>query len=1037
MTTDHPRMLVSKPRSARALPRFLTPLLPPAGAETPPNRGPSVQNKPNYRCLWPENTDRARKQSQNKSNSSGPVLLGREMQNKPNFETPRIDLSIFPEMSYSDPIPCLGPKNKPNQTQFNRPHPIEPENAKLQVIDDYIIRVVVSPGDTSPTRNSLIIEEKERPPVEWTLQDSNRTVVLKTSKLNVLVQRATAEIGFFDLDGKPILLERPGGGKLITPAEVCGEQTYHVRQQWQSPQDECIYGLGHHQHGLLNQRGADIDLWQENWEIVVPVFTSNKGYGILWDNYSHSKFGFPVTANWIPPQNLFTKDDHAGGLSATYYNGIDFRDAKAHRIDRNINFDFKTFGPQVDNSFTTDPNWESNPLHPEIDPEKFSVRWEGQLLSEQAGDYTFKTFCTHNCRLWIDGKMVIDGWDTSQQYSSGSIRLQANKKYAIKCAWSRDAYDPMYKPHHGMIQVRWAPPAQESYDGMTLWSEVGDSIDYYFIYGPEMDRVVSGYRSLTGRAPLFGKYAYGYWHSHIGIQSQQEYLETIDEFRSRNIPLDILVQDLNYWVPNLWGSHCFDPRRYPDPTRMIAQAHEKNVHSMISVWGMFQKGSDNWKELHDAGLLFRYNNASFWTDKGTWYYNPFHPQGQETYWRQLNRALFSKGVDAWWLDASEPEISTPADPFLYKEVMKNNLGTGARYLNTFSLVQTRGVYEHQRQTAPDGRVLILARSSFAGQQKNATVVWTGDIDGTFDILRKQIVCGLNYSLSGLPYWTTDIGGFFVRKAHWPLLNKDPGYRELDTRWFQFATFCPIMRAHGCGPRREMWHMGAEAMKTQIKFAQLRYRLMPYLYSLAGAVTHKDDTIMRALVLDFPHDKKSHHITDQYMFGPAFLVNPVLEPGPKTRNVYLPQAAGWYDFWSGDYYEGAQEISADTPLDKMPLFVKAGSIVPMGPYLQYAAERLDPIELRVYTGANGSFTLYEDEGENYSYEKGIFATTDFSWDESKQTLTIAERKGAFPGVPKKRRLHVVWVQRDHGVGIEPEAQPDRMVEYVGRRVEVKR
>jgi len=908
---------------------------------------------------------------------------------------------------------------------------------KLQVIDSHIIRVLVLPTNAPLGRESLIVEEKKRASVKWTLQESDQEISLTTAKLRVCVQRATAEIGFFNTKGRPILLERQGSGKRITPAQVGGEQTYHIRQQWQSPPDECIYGLGHHQHGLLNQRGADIDLWQENWEIVVPMFTSSLGYGVLWDNYSHSKFGFPVTANWIPPQRLFSQDGHAGGLLGTYYNGIAFEDAKAHRIDANINFDFKTFGPQVDNSFTTDPNWESRPLHPEIDPERFSVRWQGQILSEHAGEYTFKTFCTHNCRLWIDGTLVIDGWNQAQRYLSGSIVLQANTKYAIKCEWSRDAQNPLHKRHHGMIQLRWAPPAQEAYDGISLWSEVGDAIDYYFIYGPELDQVIAGYRDLTGRVPLFGKYAYGYWHSHLAIQSQEAYLQTVDEFRDREIPLDILVQDLNYWVPHPWGSHQFDTRRYPDPAHMFAQAQAKNVHSMISVWGMFQKGSQSWQALYDQGLFFRYNNASFWTDKGTWYYNPFDEQGRELYWRQIEQAFFSKGVDAWWLDAPEPEISTPADPFLYKDVMNNNLGTGARYLNSFSLLHTRGVYEHQRQAAPDRRVLILTRSAFAGQQKNATVAWTGDIDGTFDVLREQIACGLNYSLSGLPYWTTDIGGFFIKQAHWPLLNKDPGYRELYTRWFQFATFCPIMRAHGCGPRREMWRMGPEAMQIQIAFNRLRYRLMPYLYSLAGAVTHKHDTIMRALVLDFPQDRRSHGIADQYMFGPAFLVSPVLEPQAQTRPVYLPAGAHWYDFWSGDVHQGAQTLSASAPLDKMPLFVRAGSILPLGPHQQYAAEKLDPIELRVYTGANGAFTLYEDEGENYSYEQGVFSTIDFVWNEPKQTLTIGARKGSFPGMSKKRRFNIVWVGQNHGVGIDPEPRPDMVVEYLGSRLEVQR
>ncbi|MCP4452024.1 MAG: DUF5110 domain-containing protein, partial [Planctomycetes bacterium] len=411
------------------------------------------------------------------------------------------------------------------------------------------------------------------------------------------------------------------------------------------------------------------------------------------------------------------------------------------------------------------------------------------------------------------------------------------------------------------------------------------------------------------------------------------------------------------------------------------------------------------------GLLFRYNNASFWTDKGTWYYNPFETEGRDIYWRQIHDAFFAKGVDAWWLDASEPEISTPADPFLYKDVMQSRLGTGARYLNAFSLMQTRGVYQRQREAAPDRRVLILARSSFAGQQKNATVVWTGDIDATFEVLREQIVCGLNYSLSGLPYWTTDIGGFFVKKAHWPLLAEDPGYRELYTRWFQFAAFCPIMRAHGCGPRREMWHMGPECMAVQIAFDKLRYRLMPYVYSVAGAVTHEHSTIMRALVMDFPDDKTSHGITDQYMFGPTLMVNPVLEAKATSRSVYLPHTKGWYDFWSGEYVTGGQTVLVETPLDQMPLFVKAGSILPMGPHQQYAAEKQGPIEARVYTGDNGTFTLYEDEGENYCYEQGQFSTIDFSWNEDKQTLTLGERKGTFPGMLKARTFRIVWVEKN--------------------------
>jgi alpha-D-xyloside xylohydrolase len=909
---------------------------------------------------------------------------------------------------------------------------------KLQVCTDKMIRVQVTPTDNFSNRKSLIIVKDKWEKVKWSLKNENEYYVLKTDEIKARIKKSTAEIKFYDKQNNLILAEREGSGKRITAANVLGEDTYHLMQQWESPKDECIYGLGHHQHGLLNQRGADIDLWQENWEIVVPFFTSNKGYGILWDNYSHSKFGFPVTADFIPPQNLFSKDGRKGGLTGTYFKGTDLKDLESTRIDSIINFDFKYFGPQIDNSFSTDPNWTDKALHPDIGKDKYSVRWEGQLLSEHAGEYTFNTFTTNGLRLWIDDQLIVDAWNSPDKYKTGKLYLEKNQKYNIRLEWFRDSDHPLHNKRNGAIQLRWAPPAKASFDGITFWSEVGDGIDYHFIYGPELDTVIQGYRNATGKTPLFGKYAYGYWHSSLMINSQDKYLNVLNEFRDRKIPIDILVQDLGYWEPAPWGSHLFDPKRYPDPKSMIDSAHQNNVKYMISVWAMFQRGSENFKELKQKGLLFRYNNSSFWTDKGTWYYNPFNPDGQKTYWKQLHDQLFAKGVDAWWLDASEPEISTPADPFLYKKVMKNNLGTGARYLNAFSLLHTKGIYEGQRKVAPDKRVLILSRSAFAGQQRNGVVTWTGDITARYKVLKEQIVCGLNYSLSGLPYWTTDIGGFFVKKTDWPLLNQDPGYRELYTRWWQFGAFCPIMRAHGVDTSREMWLLGEESEQIQMNFLNLRYRLMPYIYSLAGDITHKDYTIMRALVMDFKHDKNTHLIDDQFMFGPAFLVNPVIEAGVKSRSVYLPNTKGWYDFWTGEFFNGGQYIDAPTPLDTMPLFVKTGSIVPMGPTLQYATEKAaDPIELRIYTGEDGHFILYEDENENYNYEKGTYSTIEFSWNENKQTLIIDQRKGNFPGIKKKRTFNIVWVENGQGTGVAEAEHYTKIVNYDGEEIKICR
>lgn len=901
---------------------------------------------------------------------------------------------------------------------------------RLRVCSDRIIRVTVSPVDTFSTRPSLILADRPPLPSAFTVSERGDTLEVKTAELIAQVCPGTSSIRFLDVNRQPVLNERSQNGRKFTEAIVGGENTWSVRQQWESPEDEVIHGLGHHQNDLFNLRGADIDLWQENWEIVVPFFTSSRGYGILWDNYSHSRFGFPVTQDFIPCDLLYDKKGVKGALTGSYYNGTDFDELKVVRRDSVVNFDFKTFGPQRDHSFTTDPDWVSKPLSPEIDPVNYTVRWEGEVKTLHAGKYTFNTFTTHNIRLWVDDKLIVDGYGSSDLYLKGTIELAADTRYKIRYEWQRSSQDPIHEKGNGAVQLRWSPPSRERYDGISMWSEVGDGIDYYFIYGPHPDKVIDGYRTLTGTAPLLPKWAYGYWHSHIGIQSQKEYLDLIGEFRSRKIPLDVLVQDLNYWVPYPWGSHKFDENRYPDPVAMIKKAHDEHVRYIISVWGMFQKGSDNWKELLDKGLLFKYNNCSFWTDKGTWYYNPFSPEGRKVYWDQMNRNLFRKGVDGWWLDASEPEISTPADPFLYKEVMNNNLGTGARYLNAYSLMQTKGIYEEQRKTVPNKRAVILARSAFAGQQSYATVMWTGDIAGTWDVFRKQIKCGLNFAMSGLPYWTTDIGGFFINSTDWPLTNQDPGYRELYTRWFQWGTFCPVMRTHGCGPRREMWIMGDESFRIQKRYDELRYRLSPYIYSLAGKVTLDNYTIMRPLLMDFREDRQTHQIYDQYMFGPALMVCPVLEPGITSREVYLPVGYDWYDYWTNERLVGGCPVQRDTPIDHIPILVRSGSILPSGDVMQYTDEkRPEHLTISVYTGSDGSFTLYEDEGVNYNYESGAFSQIPMAWEEATQTLTIAKREGEFPGMLESRRFTIRFV--------DGETVSSQEIEYDGDAIQVRK
>ena len=595
---------------------------------------------------------------------------------------------------------------------------------------------------------------------------------------------------------------------------------------------------------------------------------------------------------------------------------------------------------------------------------------------------------------------------------------------------------------------------------LRIWSEVGEAVDYYVIAGPALDDIVAAYRGLTGAAPLFPKWAYGFFQSKERYQSQQEILEIVGEHRARGIPLDCIVQDWRYWDPHEWGAHLLDQGRYPDPAGMMKELHEKlHCAMIISVWGRFRRSSENYEQMRNAGNLckeYQTNTPADWPwqehPNPEAYYDPFKPEARAMYWAQMNNILFTKGIDGWWLDATEPELDPFMSPHFWRvaagrtppdtrEAIKRHMSgvlSGARTRNAFPLMTTKAVYEGQRAFTSGKRVYILTRSAFAGQQRHAATVWSGDIEGEWDVLRKQIPAGLNFCASGQPYWTTDIGGFFVNKYKEGC--KDPGYRELYARWFQFGAFCPVFRSHGTSTPREAWRFGdpgEEAYDAILRASRLRYRLFPHVYSLAWQVTNAGGTIMRALAFDFPGDRRAADICDQYLFGREFLVCPVTQPGATTRRVYLPAGVKWYDFWTGELKEGGKEITADAPLARMPLFVREGSIVPMGPEIQYADEKpADPVELRVYTGANAARTLYEDRGDTYAYESGERATIPVRWSERAATLTIGDRKGEFPGMLASRTFRVVFVRPGHGTGEGVTKSVDATVRYSGKRVEVK-
>jgi alpha-D-xyloside xylohydrolase len=578
----------------------------------------------------------------------------------------------------------------------------------------------------------------------------------------------------------------------------------------------------------------------------------------------------------------------------------------------------------------------------------------------------------------------------------------------------------------GGYGILWDNPSVTTFDlsaNVKVTSEVANLVDYYFMVGGA-DQVVGAYRALTGQAPLFGKWALGYWQSKDHYGSQAELLGVASTYRSKQIPIDNIVQDWTYWGNNPQGSHLFDAS-YPDPAGMFSTLHQTGFHAMISVWGKFYPNSANFDALKAAG-----NFLTPALGDGSYYYDAFKADARTMYWQQMNTALFSKGVDAWWLDATEPELNTNWGEF---RTFKTDAGLGAVVFNGYPLLTTTAVHDGQRAVSSDKRVFILTRSAYSGDQRNGAATWSGDITGDWATFKRQIPAGLNFSLSGIPYWTTDIGGYFLSDLGGA---GSPNYTELFERWFQFGAFCPIFRTHGTGPDRNLYAFGDAAQTVLTGVDQLRYRLMPYIYSSAWQVTHEGYTMMRALLFDFPADPQALNVPDQFMFGQALLVNPVSDAGATSRSVYLPANTTWYDFWAGSSAQGGQTVSAPAPIDHLPLYVRGGSIVPLGPLVQYASEKpADPIELRVYRGADGAFTLYEDENDNYNYEKGIYATIPLTWSEAKKTLTIGARAGTFPGMLPSRTFNVVFVAAGHGTGLAVTGAADKTVTYTGAALDV--
>lgn len=582
-------------------------------------------------------------------------------------------------------------------------------------------------------------------------------------------------------------------------------------------------------------------------------------------------------------------------------------------------------------------------------------------------------------------------------------------------------------------------------NGSYIYMDTVDQLDYYFIAGDSLDEIIGGYRLLTGRAVLPPRWAFGYVQSKEAYATGDELEETVRRYRDMDIPLDCIVQDWNTWEPGHWGEKIVDRKRYPDLKGTMDRIHDMHVHTMVSVWPNMNSGTKDYEEFMDKGLMLH--------DLST--YDAFSAEARALYWKQADEGLFSQGFDSWWCDSTEPFSGPDWGGEVKREPWERFMLVGnehkqyidAARANAFALYHARGIYENQRKAAKEKRVLNLTRSGYAGSQRYGTMLWSGDISASWKTLRRQIVEGLNFAMSGMPYWTLDIGAFFVVGSAWQNRGcgchtdptpkwfwsgeyndgvADSGYRELYVRWLEFGVFLPMFRSHGTDTPREIWNFGKpgepffDAIEQNIR---LRYRLLPYIYSMAGAVYLQGATMMRSLLFDFADDERVRDIADEYMFGPALLVCPVTEPmyyeaksrpieKEKRRNCYLPAGCGWVDFWSGEYYEGGRTVEADAPLERIPVFVRAGSVIPEAEGLAYADQAADgEIILHIYPGADGGCMYYEDEGDNYNYEKGAYSLIPLSWRETEKELIIGERQGSYAGMAAEKTFRIVCGGRE--------------------------
>lgn len=910
---------------------------------------------------------------------------------------------------------------------------------RLQAVTDKIIRVSAVPEGKFKADSSLVVLP-QKTKAEYTITKTDSTITLATSEISATLAKSTGVVTFRDKDGNVILREKEGGRSFV-PYSADGETAWSVTQSFESLDDsEGIYGLGQHQANEWNYKNKNEELFQYNTKVSVPFVVSTGNYGILWDSYSLCRWGNPEEYSQLGDIfTLYDKNGKEGSLTGTYTAA----DGKTIVRDE----------PQIyfENLIRGDLSHVINL------PQDFSfagskVQYEGEIEPKVSGKYDFILYYSGYQTIRIGGKEVVpERWRTAWNPNSYkfSVDLEAGVRTPISIDW---------EPNGGVAYCglrAYAPSADREKGEMCWWSQMQDMEDYYFVYGTSADDVISGYRTLTGKAQIMPKWAMGYWQSREKYNTQKEVLSTLSEFRKRQIPIDNIVIDWLHWKQDSWGSHEFDRDRFPDPKKMIDSIHSLDARVMISVWPKFYVTTEHYKEFDKNGWMYQgavRDSIRDWVGPGYLgsFYDAYDPDARKLFWSQMNDHYMPLGIDAWWMDASEPNVRDCIDIEYRKDLMNpTHAGTADKYFNAYALMNAEAIYDGQRGVDPDKRVFLLTRSGFAGQQRYSTATWSGDIATRWEDMEAQIAAGLNFAMSGIPYWTMDIGGFCVEDRYvvaQQLFNATGRenadlreWRELNNRWYQFGAFAPLFRAHGQWPFREVFNIAPEghpAYKSIVYYTRLRYRLMPYIYSLAGMTHFNDYTIMRPLVMDFAADKAVRDISDEYMFGPSILVAPVYKYGQRERSVYLPSGHRWYNFYTGAVTEGGQTVTADAPYERIPLFVPSGAILPMGGDIQSTKETsAEPLTVLVYAGNDGSFTLYDDEGVNYNYEKGSFARIPLTFDNATSTLTIGAREGSYPGMPAECTFNIVLVNEGNLIGADSRPA-GKLVEYTGAEKQIK-